>query len=69
MPSYRLVAGRGTILEGFDAADDADAIRCAHELSLDFPGVELAEGSGGYLRLERHDGHCWQLLFGWMPGC
>jgi hypothetical protein len=68
MPSYRLLAGSATVLEAFDAEDDAGAIVLAHELSLDFPcEARTFAARWGYFRLERQDGYLWQLLFAWVP--
>ncbi|WNV75164.1 hypothetical protein [Geodermatophilus sp. DSM 44513] len=68
MPSYRLLAGNLTVIETFDAEDDAEAITRAHGLALDFPIPECTFAARwGYFRLERQDGHLWQFFFAWVP--
>jgi hypothetical protein len=68
MPSYRLLAGNLTVVETFDAEDDAEAITCAHGLSLEFPIPERTFAARwGYFRLERQQGHQWQFFFAWVP--
>ncbi|MDK3255753.1 hypothetical protein [Blastococcus capsensis] len=68
MPSYRLLAGRITVLETFDAEDDDEAINCAHKLSLDFPSeAQTFVARWGYFLLERQDGYLWRFLFAWVP--
>ena len=67
MPTYRLLAGYGTVLEDFGATDDAEAIDRARDLTRDVvpAGPELVERGG--FRLEKHDGQEWHVLFGWFP--
>jgi hypothetical protein len=65
MPNYRLLAGDFTVIETFDADDDAEAIEWAHRLSLDFPMHErVFAARWGYFRLERRD-HVWAFFFAW----
>jgi hypothetical protein len=68
MPSYRLLAGNFTVIEAFDAEDDAEAIRCAHGLSMDFPILERTLAARwGYFRLERRQADRWEFFFAWAP--
>ncbi|UOY02466.1 hypothetical protein [Blastococcus sp. PRF04-17] len=65
MPSFRLLAGKGTVIETFDADDEAEAIECARRLSLEFPRRSPLDDQ--WLRLERRNGHRWELFFAWRP--
>ncbi len=67
MPSYRLLAGHATVLEDFVAADDAEAIDRARELTQDVvpTGPDLVERGG--FRLEKNDHRGWHVLFAWFP--
>lgn len=67
MPSYRLLAGRGAVIDAFVAIDDARAIDCARELTEDLPTLDPGLDVSGGFRLERQDGCRWQVLFWWIP--
>jgi hypothetical protein len=66
MPSYRLLAGYGTVVEIFDADDDGQAIDYARRLTERWPNYPAIAERGG-LRLEREEGHAWQWFFSWVP--
>jgi hypothetical protein len=68
VPGYRLIAGHATVVEAFEAADDAEAIDFARKFAQEFPAAtapDLRERGG--FRLEIQDGHGWELFFAWMP--
>jgi CheY-like chemotaxis protein len=67
MPSYRLLAGHGAVIDAFVAIDDARAIDCARELTEDLPTLDSGLDVSGGFRLERQDGCGWQVLFWWVP--
>jgi hypothetical protein len=69
MLSYRLLVGQRTVIETFDAEDDAEAIAQAHELSKAIPIDESTFAARwGYYRLERCEAHEWRYFFVWVPG-
>ncbi len=69
MPSYRVLVGQRTVIETFDAGDDAEAIGLAHRLSQAFPIDESTFATRwGHFRLEKQASHGWQYFFIWVPG-
>lgn len=67
MPSYRLLAGQGTIVEIFDAADDEEACRRAREFSVGYERPSPRWGTRIDLRVERFDGAHWACIYAWVP--
>lgn len=68
MPSYRLLAGQGTVVEMFDAADDEEAGRRGRECSVGYERPAPRFGTRFDLRVERHEDNHWICVFAWVPG-
>lgn len=67
MPSYRVLAGQGTVVDCFNAPDDTAASRLARELSRGFQRPDTRFGSRSDLRVERLDGGRWTCVYAWVP--
>ena len=67
MPVYRLLAGHATVLELFEAPDDREAERRAHELAMEFPPRGHLPARRSDFRVERRDADTWRPVFAWEP--
>lgn len=67
MPSYRLLAGQGTVVETFEVADDEEARRRGRELSIGYERPGRRWGTRYDLRVERQSGAHWVCVFAWVP--
>lgn len=67
MSHYRLLAGDGTVVEAFEAADDQRACARGREVARKWADRDHVTAVRGDFRVERCDGEIWRLIFAWVP--